>query len=53
MSKSNVDVKVKCCVNCVYYNTGWCELKGITPYPPDKTDCENFKPIEDKELKDE
>ena len=37
-------MKNKTCVNCVYYNTGWCELKGITPYPPDKTDCENFKP---------
>ena len=40
----------KTCVNCVYYKSGWCELKDITPYPPDKIDCENFKI---KEAKDE
>ena len=34
----------KCCLNCVYLKSGWCDLQGIVPYPPDKMDCANFVP---------
>lgn len=38
---SNID---KCCLNCIYFNVGWCDLLGIVPYPPTETDCGNFAP---------
>ena len=38
---SNID---KCCLNCIYFKSGWCDLLGIVPYPPDKIDCGNYVP---------
>jgi hypothetical protein len=38
---SNID---KCCLNCIYFKSGWCDLLGIVSYPPDKIDCGNYAP---------
>jgi hypothetical protein len=40
----------KFCIDCDFYRIGWCDARGITPYPPDKISCDRFTPKANKRV---
>jgi hypothetical protein len=40
----------KFCIECDFYRIGWCDARGITPYPPDKISCDRFTPKANKRV---
>jgi hypothetical protein len=40
----------KFCIDCDFYRIGWCDARGITPYPADKISCDRFTPKANKRV---